>query len=692
MGECQHRFSSVKRLVSPCFALGLILSMSAHASPVALPAAGILISHANANSIDSDPLKQQRAIYQQAEQALNSRRYSQFRRLNQQIKDYPLQPYLEYKNLHRQIGSLTRQQVQQFLKTNDQSIIADRFRHKLIHYYSRHQRWQDLINVYQPQQSISLQCKYLNALTHTGQQAQAFEKITPLWLSGTSLPESCNTVFAKWQKAGHQTTELSWQRIKLTMAKGRTKLSKFLAKSLPRSDRRWVNMWIKLHHRPHLATQLKLLKQHHPIANTVRVHAIKRLSRKDPEEGVALWHQLSYLYPFSEQQQQSVYRAIGLSMARKHHPDAPIWLNRVDHKQHDKYSREWLIRSAIRQTDWAQTIHGIEQLPTAEQDNLRWQFWWAYAQEQQGNSIDAQGIFHSLATRRSYYGFLAADHLGLPYAFENHPVEFSNMELSSITHYPAALRSRELIKLGKVLDARREWYSLILSLNKRQKLAAAKLAQQWQWHDRAIYTMGKTSYRDDIPLRFPLPMKDKVTSWSNQHDIEPALTYAIIRRESAFMKDARSHMGALGLMQIQPRTARSVARHMRIKYRGKRSLLATDTNLSLGTGYLNQMLKQLNSQYALATAAYNAGPHRVKSWLPDTQSMRAIQWIETIPFTETREYVSNVLAYTVIYQHLLHNQYTRLSNRMPAIPARNPMPEAETTREIALNEQGKALN
>jgi len=421
------------------------------------------------------------------------------------------------------------------------------------------------------------------------------------------------------------------------------------------------------------------------MASTMRLYAIKRLSNKDPEKAIALWQRLSLSHSFSEPQNQFAYRAIGLSMARKHRPDAYNWLSKITDPYHNKYSREWLIRTTIRHEAWAQTVATIEKLPATEQANLRWQFWWAYAQDQLGNKVDAKGIFHHLSTRRSYYGFLAADHLNLPYAFENRPIEFSSMELSGISLNPAALRARELFKLDKVLDARREWYSLILSLGKRQKLAASKLAQQWQWHDRAIYTMGKTDYRDDIQLRFPLPMKDKVESWSSQQSIEPALTYAIIRRESAFMADARSHMGALGLMQIQPRTARTVARKMRVKYRGKHSLLSADTNIKLGTGYLQQMLKRLNNQYALATAAYNAGPHRVQNWLPDTQPMDAVRWIETIPFSETREYVSNVLAYTTIYQYLMHDQYTRLSNRMPPVPARNPVAKADITKEIALN-------
>ena len=171
-------------------------------------------------------------------------------------------------------------------------------------------------------------------------------------------------------------------------------------------------------------------------------------------------------------------------------------------------------------------------------------------------------------------------------------------------------------------------------------------------------------------------MQDEVAAWSAKHSVEPALTYAIIRRESAFVIDARSPVGATGLMQLMPATARHIAKQLRIPYSGTQSLLSSNTNINLGTGYLGQMLKDLDDQPALAAAAYNAGPHRVRSWRPD-QTMDAVRWIETIPFTETREYVSNVLAYTMIYQYKLGSPSTRLTDRMPPVTPRRTVNSAE---------------
>ena len=574
--------------------------------------------------------------------------------------------------MRKNLGTLNRENIDSFFNQYGTNQITARLRTQLLKHYARNARWDDFLHIYQDQTSTKMQCLYLTALLNTDQKEAAFQLVEPLWLSAKSQPKSCNSTFSAWKDAGFQTDELTWKRITLAMSKGRLQLAKHLAKSLNTIDRKWVALWIKTHRQPNLALSHPDFKLTHSMASTIQLHAIKRQLRKDISKAVDLWTSLTESYVFTEQEKYKAYSYIGLKMARNHHPEAAAWLSQIPQNHADKEISEWLIRTSIRQANWQQTLDSIESLPAREQANLRWQFWWAYANEQLGHQLDAEGIYHYLANRRSYYGFLAADRLELPYSFENRPLDINEHELATISHYPEVIRAKEFFEVNKITDARREWRQLALKLNNSEKLTASKLAQLWGWHDRAIVTMGKTDYRDDIELRFPLPLKVKIAKYSDRNSIEPALTYAIIRRESAFMADAKSSVGALGLMQLRPRTARYVAKSMKVRYRGSKSLLQEDTNLKLGTGYLRKMLKRHDSQSVLATAAYNAGPHRVKKWLPETQEMSAIRWIETIPFTETREYVSNILAYTTIYQQLMDNEYTRLSNRMPAVQPKNP--------------------
>lgn len=624
------------------------------------------------NAQQNSKLVQQREIYQQAQKAYKKHYYHLFRKLSGQLKDYPLQPYLEYKALMFKPSALTDKQVHHFLQANDNTVIGNRFRSKLIKHSARSHNWQRLIDIYQPGYGIKAQCLYLNALLQTNQQTIAYPKIGNLWLSANSLPSTCDTVFKKWQKAGYKTPEIIWQRFKLAMSINNHRLARFLVKSMPNADATIARKWLKIHKKPHLVTAPEMLNIQHVDKSTILQHAIKRLSYKDMTQAIHTYHQLKQT-SFTEQQNAELIRHFGLRLAREHMPDASLWLARVPDSYANKQVKEWSIRTAIRQGDWSLVLDNISRLKTEKQAEYRWQYWWAYANEQIGNTDDATGIYQYLANKRSYYGFLAADHLNQAYAFEEIPVEPTTESINAVFQQPETRRAHEFYLMGKIIPARREWHALIKNINNEQKLAASKIAQAWNWHDRAIITMGKTRYRDDIELRFPLHLDNKVLAWSTQRQIDPAWTYAIIRRESAFVSDARSPVGAMGLMQLMPNTARQVARQFKIRYRGRNSLLTSNINISLGTGYLERMLNKLSSQQVLATAAYNAGPHRVKKWLPEHHKMDAIRWIETIPFTETREYVSNVLAYMAIYEYRMNRQVTRLSHRMPPIPAKNPL-------------------
>lgn len=630
---------------------------------------------------DNPILVSQRKIYKQAIEAYKKRRHSTFKRLAKRLQNYPLQPYIEYRTLSHQLGNLSSTQISNFLQANDDTVIGDRFRLKLIKQAARTQNWQLLIDVYRPIFGVASECRYLNALMHTQNSSIAIPKIQHLWLSPRSQPKACNTVFEQWTAAGFKTPELIWQRFKLALFISNRKLARYLIRSMPKDDAKLAKLWLKVHRNPSLVTSPKILNIQHPELTSILIHGLRRLAYQDVDKAIAAYYALKHI-PFSEQQTTKITRDIGLRLARNHIPDAGIWLSHIADDTSDKYLMEWKIRTAIRQGDWSMVKKGIANLSLEDRAAYRWQYWWAHANEQLGNTIDADGIYQYLATKRSYYGFLAADRLNLPYDFEDRPVNASTETIEMMRQQPEAMRAHEFYLMGEILPARREWHRLVKRISDTQRLTASKLAQSWGWHDQAIITMGKTRYRDDITLRFPLQHDSKIHNWSHKHHVDPAWTYAIIRRESAFMYDARSPVGAMGLMQIMPNTARHIARKLKIRYRGRNSLLVSSTNIRLGTGYLGRMYKRLDNQHVLATAAYNAGPSRVEKWLPETRTMDAIRWIETIPFSETREYVSNVLAYMAIYEHRLKRNVTRLSYRMPPVPAKNPPIISKTSKKL----------
>ena len=204
-------------------------------------------------------------------------------------------------------------------------------------------------------------------------------------------------------------------------------------------------------------------------------------------------------------------------------------------------------------------------------------------------------------------------------------------------------------------------------LSEAERMQAAVLAHRWGWHSRAIATASANGLMDDLEIRYPTPFIEWIDSTAMTAKIDPAWVLGIARSESLFMPDAGSSAGALGLMQLMPNTGRLTARELKLRYRGRSSLLDPHTNIRLGTRYLGNMLKRFDENPVLATAAYNAGPQRVEQWLPVSFSLAADVWIDTIPYRETRRYVRRVLASQVIFDWRLNGSVQGLGERMPAI-------------------------
>ena len=196
-------------------------------------------------------------------------------------------------------------------------------------------------------------------------------------------------------------------------------------------------------------------------------------------------------------------------------------------------------------------------------------------------------------------------------------------------------------------------------------------------------------------MRFPLLYQDQIFTEARNSGIDPAWVYGLIRQESAFMVDVRSHAGALGLMQLMPATAREVAKEIKSRIRIPVDVLKPDTNLRLGITYLSGRYQQFNQNAVLATAAYNAGPHRVSRWLPEESPVTADRWIGSIPYNETRKYVKRVLTYTAIYEQRLGKEPTRLHKRMPLITVArkdNGISKGNQTARTILNKISLAKN
>ncbi len=622
--------------------------------------------------IKATQLKQQRKLFLQAERALKLGRFTQYRKLEHRLNDYPLYPYLRFIELERNIKNTPSEKIQHFLQTYHNTPLANKLYYRWINSLARSGKSQALVQYFRPTQNTRLLCNYANALHKTGKKGMAFSLMGELWQTGDSLPKSCDPILKKWSKAGYMTTSRLWARIHLVMNKGKRRLATYIGKSLPKKERFWLSLWKKVQRHPEyvLKADQHFKDQHSPIMHWILVDGMTRLSRRKPLIAAKHWQEIRDKYNFNNEEKERIERRLSLSLARAATPLSRETLKALNLDSRDTQVITPHILSAIGDKDWENALSWLNNLKSNERNSERWLYWRARALEEMGRLDEARSLYLQITDNRSYYSFLAADRIGDRYQLTHRPINSPAAELIKLQHIPGVARAGELYQLKRIVDARREWHYAIQQMDKKQLLIAAQLANKWGWHDRSIITLALAQYWDDLELRFPLAHKKYIEKQAKHEKINPAWAFAVIRQESAFTTDARSSAGALGLMQLMPRTARQVARSLRIKRPNRRDLLKSNINIKLGIRYLRKLQDRFKGNAVLATAAYNAGGWRVKGWLPKDEAQSADLWIENVPFTETRKYLKRVLTYTIIYEQRLGLDSKPLLERMMPISTR----------------------
>ncbi len=614
-------------------------------------------------------LAKQRQLFLQAETALKKGHFSTYRKLEHRLNDYPLYPYLRYMELKRNIKNTSSQKIQNFLQTYHNTPLANKLYRRWINSLARTGKSNALIQYFRPTQNTRLLCHYAKALHQVGKKGTAFSLMGELWQTGNSLPKSCDAILKKWREAGYLTPTRLWARIHLVMNKGKRRLATYLGKSLPNKDRFWLSLWKKVQRNPEyvLKAEQHFKDQHSPIMHWILVDGMTRLSRRKPLMAADYWQEIRDKYHFNAEEKERIQRRLALSLARAATPLSRDTLKKLKLDSREESVITPHILSAISDKDWEGALSWLNTLNSNERNSERWHYWRARTLEEMGRLDEARSLYLQITDNRSYYSFLAADRIGDRYQMTHRPIKTPAAELTKLQHIPAVARAGELYQLKRIVDARREWHFAIQRMDKKQLLIAAQLANKWGWHDRSIITLALAQYWDDLELRFPLAHKKYIERQAKHEEINPAWAFAVIRQESAFTQDARSTAGALGLMQLMPRTAQQVARSLRIKRPNRRDLLKSNINIKLGVRYLRKLQERFNGNSILATASYNAGPWRVKGWMPKEEAQSADLWIENVPFTETRKYLKRVLTYTIIYEQRLGLEGKPLLERMMPI-------------------------
>jgi soluble lytic murein transglycosylase len=592
------------------------------------------------------------ALYRQTMSAINKGHKSRTREGMLALKDHALYPYLLAAELGKRLRQFPYHDIDTFLASYGNTVSAKQLQKKWLMLLAQEKRWQEYLRYYHADiANNELQCHYLEGLHQTGFSQMALEQTSTLWLNAQSLPHSCDRVFKRWQQAGYETDSMVWQRLKLAVNDNNPILANYLSNHASAKLKPYARRLISVHRQPQRLTNAQDFVDQNDYTTDILSHGLQRLASINAELATSLWVKYRGYMHFSDQQTLSIRDKIARQIIASGSDQALDWLVLHDPNAEDPYLLEWRIRLALKQKNWSQAGHWISILPKDLQQQPRWQYWLARVYQHTDNP-KANSLLESLAAQRHYYGFLAADILNKNYDF-NHSSLASNTPLQQLQTVAAIQRAQAFYEMGELTPARREWFAAIENFDQQQLIAASSLAHQWGWHQQAIHTTIKAEHWNDLTVRFPLAYQTNMSGSAKSATIRLEWLYAIARQESAFALDARSPADARGLLQLLPQTAQGIAKNLGMTFNSN-DLYRADKNITFGSNYLKHLLEQFEGNHILATAAYNAGPHRIKKWLEhQPQALPYDIWIETLPFHETRNYVQNVLAFSVIYAHRL---------------------------------------
>ncbi|WP_017920825.1 lytic transglycosylase domain-containing protein [Burkholderia gladioli] len=397
------------------------------------------------------------------------------------------------------------------------------------------------------------------------------------------------------------------------------------------------------------------------VSRQLALIAITRMARNDPDQAAGMMGTLTQL---SKSEQAIAWGEIGMQAALKRSPMALQYYKQSGGAPLSVPGYEWRVRAALLAGDWPSVRWAIDQMPDELRAQPAWLYWHGRALKQAGDAGGANRDFEQVAGRFDFYGQLAAEELGQKTEIPPRTV-VSDAEVDAMSQVPGFALARRFYALNLRLEGNREWNWPLRGMTDRQLLAAAEYAKRIDMLDRTVNTADRTTAMHDFTLRYPSPYRPIVERYAATNGLDIEWAYGLIRQESRFITNARSSVGAGGLMQLMPATAQLVAKKLGMGGISRAQMHDIDTNIQLGTWYLSDIYQKFDDSAVLATAGYNAGPGRPRQWRQAlTEPVEGAIFAETIPFNETRDYVKNVLSNTTYYAALFEGKPQSLKARL----------------------------
>ncbi len=609
-------------------------------------------------------------------QAFKKNDKSQLSRLLPKAKGHALEPWAAYWELRVRLDQASTAEIQEFLTTYAGTYAEDRLRNDWLLQLGRQRDWALIAQEYprfRMNDDREVRCYAL------GTDAQLSKPETPaelkkLWYALRESDDGCTTVAEKLHDAKKLESLDIWRKARLAMDNNRPRTAQ---SALNIESAELGKQAILIHADPQKYLDKRIVAFTRK-RKELSVLALIRIANTDPDKAAQLLEKKWGLM-LTKEEHNWTWGVIGKQAAQKLQDNAHQYFSKVSRNQDlNDDLLAWKARAALRLGDWKAVAATLDAMEDAKND-ATWIYWKARAQLSTATTdaqrAEATAALKSIAGVKGFYEQLALEELGQAISVPVKPAPLTAQEKAAAQQNAGLQRALYALSLGLRPEGNREWnYSTNLhtpgGMSERELLAAADLACSKQVWDRCINTSDRTKTQIDFDQRFPMPLKDTVLRKAKEVQLDPAYVYGLIRQESRFIMDAKSVVGASGLMQVMPATAKWTAKKIGLTNFQVNQLNEHETNVAIGTGYLKLVLDDFDGSMPLAAAAYNAGPSRSRAWRKGPVLEAAI-WAENIPFTETRDYVKKVLSNTTNYAAIITGQPQSLKARLGTVGPRN---------------------
>ncbi len=602
------------------------------------------------------------------------------------VRGHQLEPMARYWEARARLETASPTELREALDSMAGTYWEDRLRNDWLLRLGQQRDWTTFeaeLPRYRMNDDRQVQCYalMLNAVAKRQPADALGRQVAELWLAQREADEGCATAAKAFVDSGHLGTEWVWRRARLAMETGRTRAVTQAVAMVDADALPMVNA-IAANPARYLDEKITAIR---PRTKELVTLAIIKLADANPEAAAQELDRTRWKAQLTQEERSWLWGVIGKRAAQKLQDNALVYFaNGQDRFMHSDHLA-WKVRAGLRAGAWGHVRDAIGAMGEAQRAEPAWVYWQARAllalkqPDAATATAQARALYESIASPRGFYEQLALEELGRAITVPPPPPPLTAQEVDAARNNPGLQRALAAVALGLRSEGVREWnYTTNLhtagGMGERELLAAAALACEQALWDRCINSSERTRLMQDYSQRFPMPHQSAVVQRASAIGLDPAYVYGLIRQESRFVTDARSGVGASGLMQVMPATARWTARKIGMTDFQPHRLSERDTNIAIGTAYLKLALDDFEGSMPMAAAAYNAGPNRPRAWRNGPVLAGEI-WAENIPFEETRDYVKKVLANTTTYAAIITGQPQSLRARLGMVgPRSTPTP------------------